>query len=379
MNPPFIPLNRPTLGGNELAYMREALDLGQLAARGDFSRRVEQMLESQLAAPNVLLTASGTAALEIAALLTVVPGDEVILPSFTYATTASAFARCGATLVFVDIDPDTLNIDPGAVAAALSPRTRAIVGVHYAGAGCDVEALQRIAAAHDLALIEDAAQGYGATLHGRPLGTFGMLAALSFHETKNVISGEGGALIVNEPALIGRAEIILNRGTNRAQFLRGERNEYNWMELGSAFAPSEIIAAFLLAQVEQGSAITAARRESWDRYHRGFAALDPVTEARRPIVSDSAGHNGHIYYLLIANAADRATVLTRLHERGIGAAFHYIPLHATPAGRKYGRIAGSLAVTEDAASRIIRLPLYRHISIDEQQAVIDGVLQSLIR
>src|SRR6266850_1417419 len=268
----MIPLNRPTLRGKEFAYIREALDSGRIGANGAFTKRVEDFIATFLGVPKAFLTHSCTAALEIAALLTVKPGDEVILPSFTFAATASAFARCGARLVFVDIESDTFNIDPRAVEAAVTPRTRAIVAVHYAGVGCDVVSLAAIAEAAQAVLIEDAAHGFGARLRDRPLGSFGALSALSFHESKNVTSGQGGALIVNDRDLVARAQIIRDRGTNREQFLRREVDEYAWMDLGSAYAPSDIIAAFLLAQVEDVLEITAKRLALWRRYH---AELEP--------------------------------------------------------------------------------------------------------
>jgi dTDP-4-amino-4,6-dideoxygalactose transaminase len=371
------PFNRPGLVGRELAYLQEALERAELSSHRSFTQRVERLLETQLGASRVLLTHSCTAALEIAALLTVGPGDEVILPSFAYATTASAFARCGATLVFVDISPDTLNIDPDAVASALTSRTRAIVAVDYAGVACDFDALETVARPAGITLIEDAAQGVGATWRGRPLGTFGALAAFSFHATKNVTSGEGGALIVNDPRLQERAEIIQNRGTNRDQFLRGEVEAYHWLEIGSAFAPSEIVAAFLLAQLEELDQITAARVVLWNRYHEAFAALERNGVVRRPMIPDGAAHNGHIYYLIVADEGCRKDLLTQLHQHGVEAAFHYTPLHRSPAGLKFGHAAPPLTVTDDVAARIVRLPLYGSMATDEQDHVIAAVVRAL--
>jgi dTDP-4-amino-4,6-dideoxygalactose transaminase len=376
--PGDIPFNRPTLSGLESVYVQEALGSGHVSANGPFTRRVEDALQAYLGAPRVFLTHSCTAALELAALLTVEPGDEVILPSFTYPTTASAFARCGATLVFVDICADTFNIDPRAVRAAVTPRTRAIVAVHYAGVGCDLEPLRELIDAGKTTLVEDAAHGFGARYHERPLGTSSAVAALSFHATKNVMSGEGGALIVNDPGLIARAQVIRDRGTNREQFVREEVPEYNWVDLGSAFAPSDVIAAFLLAQVERVDAITAERLRLWTRYHEAFAVLGEQQRARRPVVPAAARHNGHIYHLLIPDAASRQSLLGQLARDGIGATFHYVPLHTSPAGRKYGRTSGSLATTEDVARRMVRLPLHLSLTERDQGKVIDSVMRALM-
>jgi dTDP-4-amino-4,6-dideoxygalactose transaminase len=374
-----ISLSQATLRGKEHAYIRDALESGQIAGNGSYTKRVEDLIAAQLGAPNVFLTHSCTAALEVSALLTVRPGDEVILPSFTFPSTGSAFARCGAKLVFVDIDADTLNIDPNAVEAALTPQTRAIVAMHYAGVGCDISSLRKIADAAGLVLIEDAAHGFGAAYRDRPLGTFGALAALSFNETKNVTSGEGGALVVNDCALVERARIMRDRGTNREQFIRGQVAEYSWHDLGSAYAPSDLIAAFLLAQVEDVEAITSARLQLWQRYHVAFEALGRAGCVRRPVVPAEAAHNGHIYHLLLADGARRRAILAELNQRGIGAAFHYVPLHVSPAGRKFGRAAGSLAVTDDVARRLIRLPLHLSMSEQAQSEVIDVVASTLNR
>jgi dTDP-4-amino-4,6-dideoxygalactose transaminase len=369
----MIPFSRPTLRGQELKYVREALEGLHLAGHGPFTRRVEDFLTRHFNAPMVLLTNSCSAALEIAALLSVRPGDEVIAPSFTFPTTASAFVRCGATIVFADVDAETLNIDPAAVEAAVTPRTRAIVGVHYAGVGCDVDALSAIAASAGAIFVEDAAHAFGATYRNRPLGTFGSLAAISFHETKNVTSGEGGALIVNDDALMERAQFIRDCGTNRMQFLNRMVNEYTWVDLGSAHAPSDLTAALLLAQIEDLASITSERLALWGRYHEAFAPLEQAGRVRRPCVPLEAGHNGHIYRLLIDDASRRADVLAALQQQGIGATFHYVPLHSSPAGRKHGRVAGSMAVTHDIASRIIRLPLYNSLTKSDQETVIQAV------
>jgi dTDP-4-amino-4,6-dideoxygalactose transaminase len=372
-----IAFNQPTLRGRERAYVNDALAGDHLGANGPYTGRVEERLAAYLDAPRVLLTHSCTAALEIAALLTVGPGDEVILPSFTYATTASAFVRAGATPIFADVSAHTFNLDPGATQAAVTDKTRAIVGVHYAGVSCDVDALMRIAQAAGAAFIEDAAHAFGARCGNRALGTLGCLGALSFHETKNVVSGEGGALVINDPALIARAEALRDRGTNRAQFLRKEVDEYAWVDLGSAFAPPEIVAAFLLAQVEDVEAITAQRLRVWRRYDDAFAALAAGGLVRRPCIPPEAVHNGHIYHLLLADHAQRSALLALLDDMGIQAAFHYVPLHGTPAGQTFGRAGGPLTVTEDVAGRLLRLPLHAAMSDRDQDEVIAAVIRAV--
>jgi dTDP-4-amino-4,6-dideoxygalactose transaminase len=325
-------------------------------------------------APRVLLTHSCTAALEMAALsIGVGPGDEVIMPSFTFVSTANAVVLRGATPVFVDIRPDTLNLDETLIETAITPRTRAISVVHYAGVGANMEAIGAIARRHGLTVMEDAAQGFFASYRGRPLGTFGALGALSFHETKNVISGEGGALIVNDPGLAERAEILWEKGTDRSRFRRGEVGRYTWQDVGSSFAPSEILAAFLWAQLQHGGEITRRRRAQWTVYHEAFRGLESDGLVRRPVIPGDAGHNGHLYYLLWPTAAARTAALGALARRGIQAIFHYVPLHDSPAARLYGRTAGRLTVTEDAAARLVRLPLHAALSREEQTRVIQAV------
>lgn len=372
-----VPFNEPTLRGRELIYIREVLESRRLAAGGTFSRRVEELLRTRLGAPKVLLTHSCTGALEIAAALTVGEGDEVILPSFAYATTASAFVRAGARLVFVDIRPDTLNIDPARVEEAVTERTRAVVGVHYAGVGCDVDALRNLTSRAGIAFIEDAAHGLGATYRGQPLGVFGRMAAFSFHQTKNVTSGEGGALVIKDESLLDRAEIIRDRGTNRQKFLAGAVDAYQWMDVGSAYSPPEIVAAFLLAQLEDLDAITEQRVKLWRRYHDALEPLERDGLLQRPLVPADAAHNGHIYFVLVAVASDRSRVLAELRESGIGATSHFVPLHGTPAGVKYGRTAGPLPLTESAAARIIRLPMHLSLSEADQDRVIQALFAAL--
>ena len=325
-----------------------------------------------------MLTHSGSGALEMCALLSAVgPGDEVILPSFTFVTTASAFALRGAIPVFVDIRPDTLNLDPSLIEAAITPRTKAIVAVHYAGVACDMDEICSIARRNDLLVIEDAAQGMMSSYRGRPLGAIGSLGAVSFHETKNIISGEGGALLVGDERFAERAEIVLEKGTNRRQFARGEVDKYSWVDLGSSFVPSEISAAFLWAQMEDAEAITARRLEIWHTYWAAFADLEANERARRPFVPADRQHNGHLFYLLAADAASRTKLIADLARRNINAVFHYVPLHSAPAGRRYGRAGGDLAVTDDVSARLVRLPLWSDLTVAELGRVVDAVHDAL--
>jgi dTDP-4-amino-4,6-dideoxygalactose transaminase len=342
----MIPFNKPYMTGRELGYIERAHASSQLSGDGEFTRRCNRWLEQRTGAPRALLTHSCTAALEMAAfLLDVGPGDEIIMPSFTFVSTANAFVIRGATPVFVDVRPDTLNLDETLVEAAITPRTRAIAVVHYAGVGAEMDALLQIAARHSLAVVEDAAQGLMSTYRGRPLGVLGSYGALSFHETKNVVCGEGGALLVGERANVARAEVVREKGTDRSRFLRGEIDKYTWVDVGSSYVPGEILAAFLYAQMEQADDITQRRLAIWNAYHSAFSDLERQEVVRRPVVPAHCDHNAHI-------------VLAELKQRGIGALFHYVPLHSSPAGRKFGRCATSMAVTEDLSGRLIRLPLW---------------------
>lgn len=362
-----IPFNKPALVGAEFDYLRQALEAGHLAGNGQFTKRCHSLLQDATGAHKALLTHSCTAALEMSAILADLgPGDEVIMPSFTFVSTANAFVLRGATPVFVDIRADTLNLDERLVEAAITSRTRAIVPVHYAGVSCEMNVLNEIASRHGLLVIEDAAQGMGSTYRGRPLGSLGHLAALSFHETKNVISGEGGALLVNNAAYSDRAEIVWEKGTNRSAFFRGQVDKYTWVDVGSSFLPSELVAAFLCAQLEKMDEINARRRSAWQAYHTAFESLEIRGVARRPVVPDWCGHNAHMYYLLLPDLATRTSFLDALKESGIGAVFHYVPLHSAPAGRRFGRAHGALAVTDSAAERLVRLPLWP--GIEEHQA-----------
>jgi dTDP-4-amino-4,6-dideoxygalactose transaminase len=373
-----VPFNKPFCTGREIDYIREALASSHLSGDGPFTRRCSAWLERETGSRKALLTPSCTAALELAALLAgVVPGDEVILPSFTFASTANAFVLRGAVPVFVDIDEQTLNLDPSEVRSGITGRTRAVVPVHYAGVGCDMDVIMEIAGEHRLVVIEDAAQGILARYRGRPLGGIGHLGALSFHETKNVMSGEGGALLVNDPGLVQRAEIIREKGTNRSQFFRGEVDKYTWVDLGSSYLPSEVTAAFLWAQCEAAEEIRKRRLAVWSRYHERLDDLERAGRVRRPIVPPDREPNAHLYYLLLADLAERTRVLERLKRIGVNAVFHYVPLHSSPAGRRFGRAVGRLATTDSASDRLIRLPLWVGMGDAEVEFVVDGIRRAL--
>ncbi len=374
----MIPFNKPCLAGREFEYMKAALERGHLSGNGPFSKRCQEWLESNTGCAKALLTHSCTAALEMAALLLdCAPGDEVVMPSFAFVSTANAFVLRGATPVFVDIRPDTLTIDPVLAAAAMTHRTKAIVALHYAGVACDMDALSAVAARNGAAVVEDAAQGILASYRGKPLGSIGTFGALSFHETKNVISGEGGALLVNEARHVERAEILWEKGTNRNQFFRGDVDKYTWVDLGSAFLPSELIAAFLQAQLEAAEYLTSKRLELWQTYHRAFEELEEAGELRRPIVPDDCGHNAHMYYVLARDAVVRAHLLAALKAAGIGAVFHYVPLHSSPAGRRYGRAVGPFSVTDDVSERLVRLPLWPAMTEEQIDTVVGEVREAL--
>jgi dTDP-4-amino-4,6-dideoxygalactose transaminase len=366
-----IPFNKPYVTGREFECIEQAIAGAHLAGHGRFTRSCQASLASRFGSARALLTQSCTAALEMAAILAELePGDEVIMPSYTFVSTANAFALRGATPVFVDIRADTLNIDERLIEAAVTPRTRAIVVVHYAGVACAMDAILDIARRHDLLVIEDAAQAFGATWRGRPLGSLGHLGTLSFHETKNVIAGEGGALLVNDDRFVTRAEILWEKGTDRLRFHRGEVSKYTWVDLGSSYLPSEITAAFLWPQLEAADAITRGRRELWHHYHAACARLPGVS---RPQVPADCAHNAHMYYLLLDRTLDRADILRTLNEGGVNAVFHYVPLHTSPAGLRYGRTGSAMTNTDDCSARLIRLPLWLGMGTE----TIDTVVQAL--
>lgn len=373
-----VPFSRLHTTGDELSYLAEAIANGQIAGDGSFTKQCQAWLQAELGSCKVLLTHSCTAALEMAAILAdIQPGDEVIMPSYTFVSTANAIVLRGGVPVFVDIRPDTLNLDEGKIEAAITSKTKAIVPVHYAGVGCEMDTIRAIAQQHGLFVIEDAAQASCGRYRDQPLGSLGQLAAFSFHATKNIVSGEGGALVINDPALVERAEIIWEKGTNRSQFFRGEVDKYTWVDVGSSYLPSELVAAFLWAQLGQAHAITQKRMSVWRRYHRAFAALELQRKVRRPSVPRHCQHNAHIYYLLVENLETRTAVLAHLKQHGIQATFHYVPLHSAPAGRKYGRTQGELSVTDDLSDRIVRLPLSANLSSEEVETIIALTLQAL--
>jgi dTDP-4-amino-4,6-dideoxygalactose transaminase len=373
-----IPFNLPYMGGKELFYIANAHINGCLAGDGPYTKRCHTWIEERTSCAKALLTHSCTAALEMAALLLdIEPGDEVIMPSYTFVSTANAFVLRGGVPVFVDIREDTLNLDERLIEAAITPRTRAIVAVHYAGVACEMDTIMSIANRHGLKVVEDAAQGVMATYKGRTLGSIGHLGAYSFHETKNVISGEGGALLVNDAKFIERAEIIREKGTNRSQFFRGQVDKYTWQDVGSSFLPGELIAAFLWAQFEEASQITSARMSRWSRYHDAVEHLESKGILRRPIIPDHCEHNAHMYYVLVNESIDRQMLLDEFRQHDIGAVFHYVPLHTSPAGKRYGKTHGQLSVTEVQSERLIRLPLWVGLT-DEQQDQVVKILTSVV-
>lgn len=373
-----VPFSQAPSSAAGAAAVAEAVQGGHLKARGVYTRRCENLLALNLGVPTVLLVQSCTAALELSALLLGIgPGDEVIMPSFGFASAANAFVLRGATPVFIDIVPGTLNVDPEAVGHAVTTRTRAILVVHYAGVAADMHALQRVAEAYGLPIVEDAAQGIGASYDGRALGSIGTLGAISFDATKNISSGSGGALVVNDRTLAGRAEALRDYGTDRGRFARGEVDRYRWVEAGSNYAINELAAAYLWPQLEDLAAITGARRETWMRYHEAFAASEDAGLVRRPVLPERCRTNGHIYALIMPTEGDRSEMLRQLRARGVEATFHYVPLHSAPAGLEHGRTHGVLSNTDDLSARLVRLPLYAGISPDDVDHVIASVLDVL--
>jgi len=373
-----IPFNSPYMTGKELYHIAEAKFGNMLAGDGPFTKRCHRWLERETGCGSALLTHSCTAALEMSALLLdIQPGDEVIMPSYTFVSTANAFVLRGGVPVFVDIREDTLNIDERLIEAAVSRRTKAIVPVHYAGVACEMSAIMTIARQYRLHVVEDAAQGVMAGYKGQALGSIGDIGAYSFHETKNIISGEGGALLVNDPEFVRRAEIIREKGTDRSRFFRGEVDKYTWQDVGSSFLPGELTAAFLWAQLEEARAITERRRAIWNRYHALLEPLEAEGLVRRPVVPEQCQHNGHMYYVLLPPDAARDSVIAEMKRHGIYTVFHYVPLHSSPAGRRYGRVSGTMEVTERQSQRLLRLPLWIGLSPDDQGRVVDVLARTL--
>ena len=355
----IVPFNKPYMTGKELWYISQAHASGHLAGDGQFTKKCSAWLEQRIGCQKALLTHSCTAALEMAAMLAdLEPGDEVIMPSYTFVSTANAFVLRGAIPVFVDIRADTLNIDETKIEAAVTQRTKAIIPVHYAGISCEMDTIMDIARRHNLLVIEDAAQGIMSTYKGRPLGSIGHMAALSFHETKNIISGEGGALLVNDARFAERAEMIREKGTNRSQFFRGQVDKYTWVDIGSSYLPGEIVAAFLWAQMEEADAINKRRLDIWANYHQWFVNLEKEGKVRRPVVPRECVHNAHMYYLLLPDLARRTSFIERLKAKDIYTVFHYIPLHSSPRGQAVGRIVGEMGNTDATGDRLVRLPMW---------------------
>ncbi|MET1414199.1 dTDP-4-amino-4,6-dideoxygalactose transaminase [Roseibium sp. HPY-6] len=365
-----IPFNWPHMTGKELYYIADAHFKGRLAGDGPFTKLCHAWIEENSGCSKALLTHSCTAALEMAALLLdIEPGDEIIMPSYTFVSTANAFVLRGGVPVFVDIREDTLNLDESLLEAAITPRTRAIVPVHYAGVGCEMDTILSIARKHGLHVVEDAAQGVMASYKDRMLGSIGDLGTYSFHETKNVISGEGGALLVNDETLSVRAEIIREKGTDRSRFFRGEIDKYSWQEVGSSFLPGELIAAFLWAQLEEAQKITEQRLSNWRYYHDLMEPLEASGILRRPIIPAECRHNAHMYYVLFSPDIDRQSVLESFKKNGIDSVFHYVPLHSAPAGMRYGRAHGNLEITNEYSERLVRLPFWTTITVEQQDEV----------
>lgn len=373
-----ICFNVPYTTGAELRNVSQALTSKHLAGDGEFSRLCSNWLEENFNIKRALLTHSCTAALEMAAILIEAgPDDEIIMPSYTFVSTANAFVLRGATPVFVDIEPTNLNIDPRKVEKAVTDRTKAIVVVHYAGVSCDMTEIMAIAKRHDLVVIEDAAQAFMSKHKDRWLGSIGDIGTFSFHETKNIVSGEGGALLLNSTKYIKRAEIIREKGTDRAEFLMGGVDKYTWRDIGSSYLPSEIIAAFLWAQIESSSEIIAKRKALWDKYLEEFSCRDTAKAVQLPKVNNSINHNGHIFYVLLPNGVDQAKVIDFMKKKNISTPFHYIPLHSSPAGKRFCKVSGSMKVTNDISSRIVRLPLWVGMSYGEQEFVVSNLLETV--
>lgn len=369
-----IKFNVPSLAGKEFENLKSALEYGWLAGDGMFTKKCNQWLEKKLSCHKALITHSCTAALEMMGILSNVgAGDEVIMPSFTFTSTANAFVLRNATPVFVDIRSDTLNIDENLIEKAITKKTKAIIVIHYAGVACEMDEIRKIARKHNLLLFEDAAQALLSKYKNRFLGTLGDLAGLSFHETKNVISGEGGALIINNKSFSKRAEIIREKGTNRSMFLRGEVDKYSWVDIGSSYLPSEIVTAFLYAQLEKASLLTKKRLELWENYNNDFENLERSGKIKRPTIPDSCSHNAHIFYILAKGHATQVKLVEYLKRKGVLAVTHYVPLHSAPAGMKYGRTNGNLKVTDEIAKTLVRLPLHYSLSSKDQEYVIKTI------
>ncbi len=375
-----IPFNKPFIAGKELYYIAQAVTLGNIGGDGYFTQECCRVLEERFGIGKVLLVPSCTAALEMSAMLFGLgPGDEVILPSFTFVSTVNAVVRLGVRPVFVDIRPDTLNLDDALIEEAITEKTRAIFPVHYAGVGCEMDRIMTIAGKYNLRVAEDAAQGVNSFYNGRALGSIGQLGCYSFHETKNYICGEGGALCINDPELVERAEILRDKGTNRKQFFRGQVDKYTWVDIGSSYVPSEICSAFLYAQLEMLDAISERRRAIYEAYYRLLAPLAGEGLLRLPHTPEDCDSNFHMFYILLADRASRDGLMAHLAQNGISAVFHYIPLHSSPMGQTFGYGDGNLPVTEDVSRRLLRLPLFYEITESDLERVAGAVREYLFR
>ncbi len=370
----MIRFNVPPYVGKETEYMKAAIDSHKICGDGEFTKRCNAWIEEHTGTAKALLTTSGTQALEMAALLSdIQPGDEVILPSYTFVSTANAFVLRGAKLVFVDIRPDTMNIDEKLIEDAITDKTRAIVPVHYAGVGCEMDTIMDIAKRHNLVVVEDAAQGVNAFYKGRALGSIGDYGCFSFHETKNYSMGEGGAILINRPEQIEDAEIIREKGTDRSRFFRGQVDKYTWVNIGSSFLPSDINAAYLMAQLEMADEINENRLQSWTRYNEGLQDLAQEGVIELPYIPEECAHNAHMFYIKTKDMEERKALISYLKERDIAAVFHYVPLHSAPAGLRFGRFHGEDRYTTKESERLLRLPMYYNLSESDQQKVIDAV------
>jgi len=369
-----IPFNRPALVGSELEYMQEAIAAGQISGDGAFTAKCQALLQQELGVQSILLTTSCTHALELAALLlNIEPGDEVIIPAFTFVATVNAFVLRGARPVFIDIREDTLNLDEGQLEQLITERTKAIVVMHYAGVACEMDAIMQIAQRHGIPVVEDNAHGLFARYRGRYLGTFGTFATQSFHETKNFSCGEGGALIINDPAHVERAEIVRQKGTDRSRLLRGQVDKYTWVDVGSSYSPSDLLAAFLYAQLKKRQVISEARRQIWERYQAELATWADANDIRQPFVPEHCEQPFHIYYLVLPSEAARDRLIEHLKTRGILGVFHYLPLHLSAMGVRYGGKVGDCTVTETVSGRLLRLPFYYDLSDADQERVISAI------
>ena len=374
----MIPFNIPPYTGNELDCVREAIQEHKICGDGRFTKQCNHWLEQRFGSQKVLLTTSGTTALEMAALLCgVQPGDEVILPSYTFSSTATAFVQAGAQLVFVDIRPDTMNIDEEKIEAAITPRTKVIVAMHYAGVACEMDVIMEIAARYHLKVVEDAAQGVMSTYKGKALGTIGDFGCFSFHETKNYSMGEGGALLIRDSEYKEKAEILREKGTNRSKFFRGQVDKYTWVDYGSSYLPSELNAAYLWAQLQQADEINEDRMRSWNRYYKALKPLENAGKLELQKIPEGCVHNAHMFYVKLKNLEERTAFIAGMRERGVQCVFHYIPLHSAPAGKKFGRFEGIDCFTTKESERLCRLPLYYGLRENETAQCIKSTIETL--